>query len=79
MRLTTEEKILVQHLVQYDIWHYKEALAKAKENLQFCTIENEQKILDIIMEYGKEIRIRKVIYDKIQKDFDKITKKGEIK
>jgi hypothetical protein len=72
MRLTTEEKILVQHLVQYDIWHYKEALAKAKEWLQHCKIEEEQTALDNIMEYGKEIRIRKVIYDKIQKDFDKI-------
>jgi hypothetical protein len=69
MRLTLQEKILVQQLVQYDIWHYQDALKKANQDMKFCEIEKEQTIIDRIKEYETSIKVRTKIYDKIQKDF----------
>jgi hypothetical protein len=69
MRLTLQEKILLQQLVQYDIWHYQDALKKANQDMKFCEIEKEQTIIDRIKEYETSIKVRTKIYDKIQKDF----------
>ena len=79
MKLTLKEKILVQQLVEYDMWHYQEALKKANQDLKFCEIEKEQDTIDNIKEYKNDIKVRKIIYDKIQKDLDKITKKEQTK
>ena len=77
MKLTLQEKILVQQLVEYDMWHYQEALKKANQYLTVCEIEKEQATIDNIKEYENDVKVRKLIYDKIQKDLDKITKKEQ--
>ena len=71
MRLTLKEKILVQQLIEYDIWHYQESLKKANQYMTVCEIEKEKVTMDTITECEMNIKVREKIYDKIQKDFDK--------